>query len=243
MSKRKTHEEFVSEIGNRPIRVLNKYINSNTKLEFQCEICGAKWKAVPFSVSQGSGCPPCGRKNGWGKLEKTNDIIEDHGDWLLIDISTDKHKNSSMAVDTDVWDNYNSGRVYAIKYAKDKYIYAKYSEKRKPKSFHHVVIDKVDGVLIDHIIHGDSSFIDNRRSNLRYATNSQNTMNQGLKRTNNSGKTGVHFNKRRDKWVSTIYINGKLNHLGYFDNIDIAIGVRQQAEREHFGEYAYDSHN
>jgi len=35
--------------------------------------------------------------------KRTNDIIEDHGDWLLVDISTPKFPEATMAVDTDVF--------------------------------------------------------------------------------------------------------------------------------------------
>jgi hypothetical protein len=64
-------------------------------------------------------------------------------------------------------------------------------------------------------------------------------MNRRKRHDNTSGVTGVCWDKLKEKWRVQIKVRGKSNFLGSFDNIDIAIGVRQQAEREYFGEFAY----
>lgn len=168
-----------------------------------------------------------------------NKVLEDHGNWLLVDISTPKHPEATMAIDTDVFEAHNGGRIYAYHSAKDKYIYAMHKTYGKAKPFHRDVIE-CGKLLCDHIKHGSMSFVDNRISNLRVVNSSQNCMNAGVRSNSSTGITGVKWHKENSKWLAGIKINGKYIHLGCFDNIDIAIGVRQQAEREYFGEFAYN---
>jgi len=170
----------------------------------------------------------------------TNEIIEDHGDWLLIDISTPKFPDATMAVDTDVFDAREGGRVYALCSEGSKYIYAKYINKGMTCFVHRDVIDVPDGMFIDHITHGTMSFIDDRRCNLRLATRSQNNINQGLRNDNTSGSKGVIWHKQNKKWVVQIRGNGKRRHIGCFEDIKDAIEARKQAEEKYFGEFAYD---
>ena len=108
---------------------------------------------------------------------------------------------------------------------------------------HRLIMDVVDQdwriCQVDHI-HGRESRYDNRKSNLRIVTVSQNGMNKGLQSNNTSGVRGVNWDKQRQKWRVRIKINGKEIHLGYFTKLDDAIKVRENAERKYFGEYAYD---
>lgn len=166
---------------------------------------------------------------------KSNVILEDNGDWLLIDISTNKFPGSSMAIDSDVWNLHSGARVRAFTDKNYKYIRAAYHNRGATTYLHK---DVIRGSEIDHIIHGSMSFVDNRASNLRSVTHSQNLMNQGIRTDNKSGTTGVCWSKRNGKWRSSIKKNGKQIHLGDFDNIEFAIGARQQAEKEFFGEFA-----
>lgn len=168
----------------------------------------------------------------------TNDILEDHGDWLLVDISTPKYPEAAMAVDTDVFNAHEGGRICAVANSNCKYIYAVYSKNKKTHLFHRDAID-VGDLEVDHVAHGTKVFIDNRRSNLRPATRGQNATNQGVRSNSTSGVTGVTWDGWAGKWMAHITVNWKKKNLGRFDNIEIAIGVRQQAEREYFGEYAY----
>lgn len=62
---------------------------------------------------------------------------------------------------------------------------------------------------IDHI---NRDGLDNRWSNLRLATKSQNMRNHGLFKTNTSGMTGVHWDRCAKKW--RVYRWGK--YVGIF---------------------------
>lgn len=55
-----------------------------------------------------------------------------------------------------------------------------------------------------------------------------------LPKNNTSGHKGVSWNKSHQKWQAYIGIHGKTIKLGYFDNIEDAIRVREEAEQEYF---------
>ena len=62
MVKRKTQEEFVSEINklNPNIEVLSKYINAHTNIKFRCRICGYTWESTPATIRKSKGkCLQC----------------------------------------------------------------------------------------------------------------------------------------------------------------------------------------
>ena len=81
----------------------------------------------------------------------------------------------------------------------------------------------------DHI-NGDR--LDNRKINLRICTRSQNNMNKGIQKNNNSGFKGVVFFK--GKWMAHIQINNRNIYLGVFDNIkDAAQAYNEAAIRYH----------
>lgn len=87
---------------------------------------------------------------------------------------------------------------------------------------------------VDHI-NGDG--LDNRRENLRLATNSQNQMNKRVPKNNRSGYKGVLYLRRKRKWQASITINRKQIQLGRFASKDDAIAARQAAEIKYFGEF------
>ncbi len=89
--------------------------------------------------------------------------------------------------------------------------------------------------LLDHI---NRKRFDNRISNLRIASPSQNLMNKGPLRSSSSGVTGVYFHKASRLWTAHICRDYKRRHLGYFKCKDAAIQVRRDAEKRLFGEFA-----
>ena len=101
---------------------------------------------------------------------------------------------------------------------------------------HRLVMNAPNNLQIDHIYHNRN---DNRKSKLRIANNTQNTVNRGMQSNNTSGIIGVSWNKQLKKWHAYISIYNKRINLGYFDNIDNAIIARKQAEDKYFGEWKY----
>lgn len=99
--------------------------------------------------------------------------------------------------------------------------------------------------VIDHKTHpyGNEHKIDNRKQNLRIVTKQKNQINRSLQSNNTSGCTGVWLDKRRQKWVAQIIIDGKHIHLGQFIDKEDAINARKEAEVKYFGEYRYNANN
>lgn len=89
----------------------------------------------------------------------------------------------------------------------------------------------------DQIDHINGIKTDNRISNLRAATNSQNGKNYGKNKANTSGVTGVSFCKQTGKWRATIKIDHKAKSLGRFIFMEDAIKARHAAEIKYFNEW------
>ena len=97
-------------------------------------------------------------------------------------------------------------------------------------------IDKPEGKdFIDHI---DRNRGNNNITNLRWCTRSENQMNTRKPNTNTSGYRGVSYDKSKNKWKSSIMINGKPIHLGYFDDPFDAHKIYKNTARKHFGDFA-----
>ena len=88
---------------------------------------------------------------------------------------------------------------------------------------------------IDHVNGGPS---DNRFSNLREATRSENSMNTRMSSSNSSGYKGVWWAKRVGKWESQIKCNKNKKHLGYFDDKEDAYKAYCLAAKEDHKEFA-----
>lgn len=100
---------------------------------------------------------------------------------------------------------------------------------------HRLVMNVTESdVVVDHIYHNTT---DNRKSQLRIASVSQNSMNTVKRKDNTSGVTGVSLDNNR--WSSQITCDGKLIHLGRFNTFEEAVSARKVAEEKYFGEYAY----
>lgn len=89
-----------------------------------------------------------------------------------------------------------------------------------------------------HIDHINGNKLDNRKSNLRFCSNQQNSFNRNIGTTNKSGYKGVSWNKQCNKWHSQITHNYKTINLGYYNNIIDAVKVYNDKALELFGEFA-----
>lgn len=92
-----------------------------------------------------------------------------------------------------------------------------------------------DGKIIDHI-NGDPS--DNRIENLRLATMQENQYNSKLRKDNKSGVKGVHLDKRSGKWKAQLIINGKKKGLGYYDDLELAELIIDEARNKFHGNFS-----
>lgn len=107
----------------------------------------------------------------------------------------------------------------------------------KKKIYLHQLILQTNHI-IDHI---NNDKTDNRKINLRLASQLQNNRNVGIQKNNKSGVTGVSWNKKRNKWEAFITVNYKKINLGYFEELNDAINARKTAETKYFGEFSYNN--
>ena len=76
--KRKTHEQFISEMRNinPSIMVIGEYKNGNTPIECECLKCGYRWSPRPSNLLSGTGCPKCASKANGVSRRKTQEQFE-----------------------------------------------------------------------------------------------------------------------------------------------------------------------
>lgn len=104
----------------------------------------------------------------------------------------------------------------------------------KTTYMHREIMGTPKGRDTDHI---NSDSLDNRRSNLRIVTTSQNMMNQRKTRGTSKYK-GVCWYRAGNKWMAYINLNGKRKYLGFFHTEDDAANAYNLAAMALHGEYA-----
>lgn len=107
--------------------------------------------------------------------------------------------------------------------------------KRATVRMHRLILNITDKTEIDHI---NWIGIDNRRTNLRIASRSQNCTNRKLFKNNTSGYKGVFWDTRYKTWAARIRINNKLKHLGVYLTKEEARDVYIEAVKVFHGEFA-----
>jgi hypothetical protein len=100
---------------------------------------------------------------------------------------------------------------------------------------HHTVCQRA-GITLDgkQCDHRDQNGLNNRRSNLRPATQIENNRNQRRRQDNTSGVKGVDWYARSQKW--RVRVAGEC--IGYFQLLEHAHQARDQAAKKVFGTFA-----
>jgi len=89
--------------------------------------------------------------------------------------------------------------------------YAVRKETGKSIKMHRQITSAPDHLVVDHIDHNG---LNNRKSNLRLATFTQNCQNQRRLSHRTSKYKGIHWHKRGKKWQAQIKCNNKTYYLG-----------------------------
>ena len=111
-----------------------------------------------------------------------------------------------------------------------------YKDKKKHNiTMHRLILKFPKGKDVDHINHDT---IDNRKSNLRVCSRSQNLWN--MAKFDNQYK-GVTFYKKLKRWRTCLHYKYKFIHVGYFTNPEDAARAYNQKAKELFGEFAYQN--
>ena len=112
-------------------------------------------------------------------------------------------------------------------------VYASHKTNGVMLRMHNLILDMA------RVDHKDSNGLDNRRKNLRKATQTQNTRNQRIRIDNTSGYKGVYWATSKQAWKSHITVGGTEKFLGYFPTAKQAALAYDAKARELFGEFAH----
>jgi hypothetical protein len=131
--------------------------------------------------------------------------------------------------------------------AKDKYHHSAYAIRHEDGhiiKLHRMIAARMFGeaALIGKVIdHIDGDGLNNVRSNLRLATQTQNKRNARKPKHNTSGYKGVwyDYNSRRTPWRACISFDNKTLHVGKFTEPEAAARAYDEAARKYHGEFAH----
>ena len=115
------------------------------------------------------------------------------------------------------------------------YMQGDYIASRRMGLLHRLIMNCPKGMTIDHINHDK---LDNRKSNLRICTQSENSQNIGKKKTNTSGYKGVSLDKNTGKWRASIMKNRKSYVIGNYNTPEEAHAAYCKTAKELHGEFA-----
>lgn len=200
-------------------------------LEHKCEICGRFWR----KKLKADGKVVCNKhykqfkkfgcfRDASPRTQRDKNDIHIDGNIVYIDLY-DKAYNVIAHAIIDAED---IDKIKNIKWRLNGYGYV-VNNSSTNMYLHRRVLGTED--FVDHINHNK---LDNRKSNLRLITHSQNQMNAPHK-----GVYQKEMANHEIKWIAKIKFNQKQQHLGVFAYKEEAEYARWYAEQILFGEFAY----
>lgn len=129
---------------------------------------------------------------------------------------------------------------------KNGYSVGKCKKRNKVVLMHRLIMDVVDApnpkqVPVDHKnIDNPTNTLDNRKSNLRIVSESNNRHNSSKPKTNTSGFKGVTWHHLNKKWIAQIGINNRHLYLGSFDTPEEAHAAYCEAGKQLHKEFFHE---
>jgi hypothetical protein len=148
-------------------------------------------------------------------------------DYRLIPLGGKHGRGKSTIVDASLYDELKGYGWFVTSQG-----YVARTLKQKLQYMHRVLINPPQGMQVDHI-NGDK--LDNRLSNLRICTRSENTRNAGS-HTGSSRYKGVL--KIGNRWRAAIRVNRQPIYLGHHSSEEDAAKAYDAAARKYFGKFA-----
>lgn len=167
--------------------------------------------------------------------KKKENKVEINGDQATIFIKRRSGEVVKTVIDTDCVELIKGYCWTSLWNKNNKSYYIKAAIKRNGKvtsvTLHRLLMNAPDDKLVDHINHDT---LDNRLKNLRIVTASENSQNlKGARSHSKSGIRGVFWNKEWKKWQVQVRIEGKLIHIGYFKDIELARVAAAESRRKY----------
>lgn len=146
-----------------------------------------------------------------------------------------KEKGEVLVDDKDFeWLSKFKWRIFSTNYNH----YAESTINNKNIKMHRLILNAPNGMVVDH---KNGKGLDNRRSNIRLATTTQNLAN--IQKINSKcGLKGVTYNdkgNRKKCWIARISINNKQKTIGTFLTKEEAGRAYDKEAKKIWGEFAY----
>lgn len=151
----------------------------------------------------------------------------------IYEINSKKYGRINVLLDDEDYDRVIKEK-YSLSVTYDKTIknfYVAFTAKpsgSNSRLLHRYILNPPKNMTVDHI---NRNPLDNRKENLRICTQFINNQNQSH---NKSGKVGVCFLNRENKYMAYIRVNRKMINLGTYKNFEDAVKSRIKAEKKYF---------
>jgi hypothetical protein len=148
-----------------------------------------------------------------------------------------KYSDKECLIDDKDYPKIKDKRWYGREVRNDRVYYATTS---RSESMHKIILGTKKGFVIDHI---NGNGLDNRRENLRFCSQKQNSRNNRRRKDKKytskyKGVWKYNYDSGRIGWVAQITVNDKAIHLGIFRDEEEAGYAYNQAAKKYFGDFA-----
>lgn len=200
--------------------------NENKKAErfyFTCPICGKKAYKRQSEIQLTN---YCSKKCYQSTLNKSQYITKGEITKIII---PNKTKGEVVAfIDTK-----NLDKVKPFSWALERNNYVSHRGRRVYIKLHRLITNCPDDMQVDHM---DGNPLNNLESNLRICTPSENMQNKPKinKHNKSCGIKNITWDKKRNKWVVYIAVDGNSKSIGRFNNLeDAKIAAQEAREKYH----------
>lgn len=220
----------------------DKYNHPYWKCQCDCgNTCDVSQSHLRSGHTKSCGCWKIQATKIFNKTNKCKnnqyDLSGDYGIGYTLNIDPTDINNKRNYFYFDL-DDYEKIKKYYWFFDAYGYIVAyKKEEKRGFWKLHRFVMNADDNMEVDHVKH---LLYDNRKTELRLCSRSQNQQNSQMKKITKSGYKGITA-VYNNKYQAHITVNKKRIHLGTFNTLEEAVAARKEAEDKYFGDFSYDN--
>ena len=159
---------------------------------------------------------------------------------MVSEYVTLKYNNLLVVFDSDIYRNLIPLTGWTVKLGQGNYPSVRATKKPYVGTrLARLILNCSDAFVVDHI-NGNS--LDNRKSNLRAVTLSQNQFNRVVSSSKTSKlPKGVYYNSRCNNWYAQIRVEGRRIHLGSFSSPQLAETAYIKSATNYHGHYSHSN--